>query len=84
MATNTIDCSQMIIKSGYFTLHTHITHCYAVREDFRTTVGTVLRYSRTFHTAHANEVQTISQTYRAKFKCIVVQIYCTGHVISSG
>jgi len=28
---NTIDCSQMIIKSGYFTLHIHITHYYVVR-----------------------------------------------------
>jgi hypothetical protein len=48
---NTIDCSQMIIKSGYFTLH---THCYVVHEDFRTKDGTVSRYSQTFHTAHAD------------------------------
>ena len=51
---NTIDCSQMIIKSGYFMLHTHITHCYVVREDFRTKDGTVSKYSQTFDTAHAD------------------------------
>jgi hypothetical protein len=73
---NTIDCSQMIIKSGYFTLHSHITHCYVDREDFRTKDGTVSRYSQTFNTAHADWVQTIlSQTYGTKFKCIVNALY---------
>jgi hypothetical protein len=73
---NTIDCSQMIIKYGYFTLHSHITHCYVAREDFLTKAGTVSRYSQTFHTAHADWVQTIlSQTYRAKFTCIINVLY---------